>query len=70
MDFSQEELLIEEVRDRQFIYDKASRDYSDKQKRINAFEEIALFMGFSGSNKLIRYLKIQLISDLESKLFF
>jgi len=48
MDFLQEEVLIEEVRERKFIYDKSSRDYSDKQKRINAFEEIALVMGLSG----------------------
>ncbi len=48
MDFSQEELLIDEVRERKFLYDKSSKDYSDKQKKINAFEEIALVMGFTG----------------------
>ncbi len=59
MDFSQEELLIEEVRERKFLYDKSSRDYSDKQKKLNAFEEIALVMGFTGIKYIWVYIFYQ-----------
>jgi len=64
MDFGQEELLIEEVRERQYLYDKSSRDYSDKQKRINAFSEIGLVMGFTGIPITLTYLACHLWNKL------
>jgi hypothetical protein len=37
-----EEMLIEKVRQRTFLYDTTSTDYTDQHMRANAWEEIGV----------------------------